>query len=274
MVRAFALGLGLAVCARVAHAQAPAHDKAGGQKAYIDGQALYNGGDYRGAAEKFKLAYDRDPDPVYLFNLAQADRFAKQCSESADAYRRFLAAAPTAPNRDKVEHYIEEMDACAKDQALTPPSPAPAPAPAPAAAEPNPPQPVIAVRRKNDLDSEPSASPRRLHDHRTAIYMLAGAGMTELIVGAYFTYDLIDANNAQSSCTSAHAIPPCDGKTYSDLDDRGARDNWAVPIAFGLAVATLGTATWLYLHDRAAAEHSLAVAPTRGGAFVSTEWRF
>jgi len=265
-MRTLAIGLGLAVWAHVAHAQAPVHDKEGAQKAYRDGQLLYNAGDYRGAADRFKVAYASDPDPVYLYNLAQADRFAKLCSESADAYRRFLAAAPTAPNRDKVQRYVDEMDACAKDQGqATPAAPA-------TPVESNPTVPVTASpRRTNDLDTLPAASPRRIEDHRGTIYTLGGAGVLAAAVGIYFTHDLIDASNAQSQCETSHA---CDGKDYVELDNRGSRDNWAVPISFGIAAAAIGTATWVYLHDRSAAEHSVAVAPTRGGAVVAAEVRF
>ncbi len=38
------------------------------------------------AAERFELAYELDPDPAYLFNLAQAYRLGNVCAKSAAAF--------------------------------------------------------------------------------------------------------------------------------------------------------------------------------------------
>ena len=51
-------------------------DKIKAEAAARDGQQRYQSGAYLLAAERFELAYELDPDPAYLFNLAQAYRLA------------------------------------------------------------------------------------------------------------------------------------------------------------------------------------------------------
>lgn len=115
---AFAL---LLCTASIAAAQ-PAKTKAAATAAYNEGQKRYAAGDYRAAAEKFIAAYTADPDPAYLFNIAQAYRFAHECGEAARYYRQFLAAVENPPNADRIRRYIDEMDGCAHGE----PGPAPA----------------------------------------------------------------------------------------------------------------------------------------------------
>ena len=114
------------VCLLGLTAHALADSKTDAQRFYNDGQIRYRAGDYAAAAELFRAAWEHDHDPVYLFNTAQAYRFAKACATSADYYKQFLAAAPAAPNRDKVQQWIDEMTACATPQALEPLPPEPA----------------------------------------------------------------------------------------------------------------------------------------------------
>lgn len=252
-----------------ARAQAPKHDKPGAAKVYAEGSALYSAGNFVGAADKFRLAYDRDPDPVYLYNLAQAERFAKQCQDAAEAYRHFLAAAPTAPNRDKVEHYIAEMDACARTEGLAEPA---NPQAEPVAPMPPPAEPPAASHPATEPLAQPfQPEPLHAEGHRRLTYGLAGVGVAALIAGGYFTYDLFDAKSKQSTCDVTPS--PCDGKTIRDLDDRGSRDNIAVPVTLGIAGAALAASIVLFVHDRHA-ERAIAVAPTRGGALLTGILRF
>jgi hypothetical protein len=128
----------LAICVLVcslgvAHADTLAQTAAA--DAYRDGQRHYAAGEYPAAAASFLAAHDSVPDPVYIFNAAQAFRFAGDCIQAASHYRRFLAAVSTAPNLDRVRGYLDEMDACAKRLAPPPQPPAP-PRTAAAAARP------------------------------------------------------------------------------------------------------------------------------------------
>src|SRR5437868_2731123 len=103
------LALGLLLGA-LGVARAEPSAKATAAAAYREGQRHYTAGDYPGAAASFLAAYDADPDPVYLFNAAQAFRFAGDCAQAATHYRRFLAAVASAPNLDRVRANLDEME--------------------------------------------------------------------------------------------------------------------------------------------------------------------
>jgi hypothetical protein len=242
----------LVLALRVARAQ-PTHDKAAAQKAYAEGQASYNAGDFRTAAQEFELAYDKDPDPVYLFNVAQAYRFGKQCRAAAESYKRFLDAAPTAPNKDKVQHFIAEMETCARAQA-----------------EPKPvaePEPAEGGEHRTPISwNDIIVGPRR--SSHTAAYVVGGAGLVALAVGVYFTKDVLDVKDQQRQCAGV-----CDGARFASLDSEGSRDNIGQILSYTAAAAGLGVAAWLYFRP-AGDEHAVALVPTRGGAYASAGFRF
>lgn len=59
------------------------------------GRGAYETGDFEGAVEAWRAAYELDPRPLLQFNLAQAYERLGRLQESLDAYERFLAAAPS-----------------------------------------------------------------------------------------------------------------------------------------------------------------------------------
>src|SRR5207248_8579217 len=102
-VRRGVLALVLVLGAHATHAQ----PKADADRAYAEGQTLYASGDYLAAAAKFERAYQLDPDPAVLFNIAQAYRLGKDCAHAGSRYRDYLSAAGvSAANRDRVAKYI------------------------------------------------------------------------------------------------------------------------------------------------------------------------
>lgn len=254
---------------------APARaDKASAEKAYNEGLALYKASEFRGAADKFQLAYERDPDPVYLFNLAQAYRFAKMCRESADSYTRFLKEAPNAPNKDKVEKYLDEMTACAHSQEPVKSKSEPKVEPK---AEPNP-EPAPKLPPSNRLE-DPAASepadvpprdtgtrPARSGDRRTLGYALAGVGVAGLVTGALFHHEVSVLNS--NHCHDAQPPSGCTPSYVDDLNSRGDTAEYAAIASYSIGAAALAAGIWLVVHGHAD-EHALAVAPTRGGATLS-----
>lgn len=90
----------------------PAGNKHRGELAAIDAETKFKSGDYAGAVEKFKLAYQLDSDPGYLFDIAQAYRLARDCARSVDYYRQFLDKVPSPPNLDQVNGWIADQQAC------------------------------------------------------------------------------------------------------------------------------------------------------------------
>jgi hypothetical protein len=119
--------------------------------------------EYRKAIEEFKAAHVEEPDPAFLYNIAECYRHLGESKDALVFYKRFLTLSPAnAPSRSNAEKRIAELQsgrgvavAPAPTPAPTPtpelakpPAPAPAPAPVltapPPPAEPAPP-PVVAV---------------------------------------------------------------------------------------------------------------------------------
>jgi len=94
---------------------------------YKEGETKYNLGDFPGAVEAFKKGFEVEPveskKAAYLFNVAQAYRMAKDCTQAQFFYKRYLALKdndtkkPLKPEkRQEIEDRIKELDDCAKQQ--------------------------------------------------------------------------------------------------------------------------------------------------------------
>lgn len=267
----------VALSATAAHADPTARDKAAAQQAYAAGQSRYDAGDFLGAAEQFSAAYQHDPDPVYLFNLAQAYRFAKRCRDAGDSYRRFLAAAPDAPNRDKVQHYLEEVDACARSQAPAEPS-APNPGPASGAGT-DTSQPAGTADQAapgHDSTAAPASEPGSAtaveaetppdHGHALRVTGLAlgAAGVVGLAAGGYYTWDVSHITDERDRTCKNNG---CDGLQLRHFDDRGTSAEHAEIAAYAIGGAALAAGILLLVHEHHA-HHAMALGPTAGGAMA------
>lgn len=108
--------LGLFVCClfplgRTWAAEPPtAAAKAAAKKAYEQGTAHYKKAEWDLAIEQFELCYQNLPQPVFLFNIAQAHNKAGRPQPAIDFYKKYLVEAPTAPNRAEVEQIIAELE--------------------------------------------------------------------------------------------------------------------------------------------------------------------
>ena len=89
-------------------AQAPPANEAG--KARFDqGVKQYNLGRFTEAIAEFEKAYDVDPAPILLFNIAQSHRQLGNKEKALFFYRRYLEQAPDAPNRQNVEQRMKDL---------------------------------------------------------------------------------------------------------------------------------------------------------------------
>ncbi|HNN97179.1 MAG TPA: tetratricopeptide repeat protein [Pseudomonadota bacterium] len=72
--------------------------------------ALYQAQRYEDAIPEFKAAYEREPKPGLLFNLAQSYRKAGHPREAIEYYDRYLSSEPKLDNemRRKVDGYLAE----------------------------------------------------------------------------------------------------------------------------------------------------------------------
>lgn len=248
-----------------AAAQPASATKVVADKEFAEGQAKYVAGDFQGAAEKFKVAYELVSDPVYLFNIAQAYRLAKLCAQAADYYQQFIQASPDPASRDKAARFRDEMTECAKSSALAPqiPPPPSPPAAPPPHSEPAAPTPVAETPSVDD----------RGHALRVAGLSAGAVGVVALGVAVVYSVKLHDVDRYLDGC---HAHPgSCQ---YSDFNDanrnRGPTDSHVAIASYvvgGAALVGGGVLYWLGLHR--ASEHAIAVVPTRGGALVTLTFR-
>lgn len=246
----------LALASSIAHA-----DKATATREYQEGQRLFKAGDHAGAAARFKAAWAADPDPVYLFNIAQALRLAKQCAEARDYYKQFLDVVPDAPNRAKVEGYLAEVEACAPPPVIAPPDtrdqppevkpPAPVPVPAPAVV-----QGGGSTRRWIGLG-------------------LVGVGLAAAGSGTFFALRVGSLERDREGlcpapCTWSEAL----ARREAELQQDGDRASTLAIASFAVGGAALVTGAVLYLTGRTTRTEHAMVVPTRGGAVASLGFSF
>jgi hypothetical protein len=84
--------------------EARGHFQRGGQ--------FYESSDWAHAIEEFRAAFDLWPNPVILFNLAQAYRRDGQLSQAIETFNRYLETAPnlTREQRAEVEEAVHEIE--------------------------------------------------------------------------------------------------------------------------------------------------------------------
>lgn len=243
----------------VAHADTTA--KAAAAAAYREGQRHYAAGDYPVAAARFLDAYDVDPDPVYLFNAAQAFRFAEDCVQAANYYRRFLAAVVSAPNLDRVRANLDEMDACVKRLAQPPPPPSPPAVPEPAAAPTAPATPTL---------PPPAIDGGRRLERRIGI-ALGVAGLVAAGAGVWFQHDVGYFEHRVAGCVPAR---PCTAGAVDRWNDRGNRASLAAIGSYSVAGAALVGGATLYLLGRSSSAERIAIVPAPGGALIGARGAF
>jgi tetratricopeptide (TPR) repeat protein len=247
-------------------AYAQSSPKAAAEAAYAEGQTRYAAGDYAAAAERFVAAHTLDPDPAYLYNAAQAFRFAKSCAEAADHYRRFIEAAPNVSNRAKVEAYIVEMEACTRpgDPARTDPpveearpqpreQVLPAPDPAPAEAR----------------DDNPGGT-RRLVGIGVGVLGAIAVG-----VGVYYSLETVSLDDKTAKLYEAGVWTDREEALELQYKRDGDAAETRQIIAYSVGGAAIIGGIVLYALGRGAAEESpVSFVPTAGGGLAIGAFRF
>jgi hypothetical protein len=106
--------LALLVFARAASAQGGDGDDARTaevRRQFESGMAHFNLQEYDAAIHDFEAGYRLKPDPVFLYNLAQAHRLAGHRERALYFYRAYLRAQPDSPERGEVEGRIHDLQA-------------------------------------------------------------------------------------------------------------------------------------------------------------------
>ena len=79
-------------------------------RARVDaGRAKYKAGDYEGAIEEFRAAFDVKAAPAPLYNIAKSYENMGRWEEAADYFQQYLDLDPNASDRANVEALIKEM---------------------------------------------------------------------------------------------------------------------------------------------------------------------
>lgn len=82
----------------------------GARRHYAEGTKAFNLGEFQRAITEYKAAYNAKPDPVFLYNIAQAYRLAGDLNNSLFFYRSYLRSAPETPKRREVEERIAGLE--------------------------------------------------------------------------------------------------------------------------------------------------------------------
>jgi hypothetical protein len=103
--------------ASIAFAQQQAVDSKKAARPYYErGATEYNLGHFADAIAQFEKAYELDPAPILLFNIAQAHRQNGNNERAAFFYRRYLEQEPNAANRADVEKRIKDLEDAVRQQ--------------------------------------------------------------------------------------------------------------------------------------------------------------
>jgi tetratricopeptide (TPR) repeat protein len=94
--------------ARVAYAEDPATRAA--KRHFERGQKLFTLGKFDEALDQYQKAYDASPLPDFLYNIGQCHRNLGDYEQAIFSFKRFLQLDPEAPNREKVEIIIDELE--------------------------------------------------------------------------------------------------------------------------------------------------------------------
>src|SRR5438874_13033300 len=98
-MRLAAIAIALTWMASFAHAKDDYDpDVIEAKRHYERGLAHYNLREYLNAIDEFQAAYRYKPDPVFLFNLGQANRLASNAEQALYFYRAYLRNLPEAQN--------------------------------------------------------------------------------------------------------------------------------------------------------------------------------
>lgn len=281
--------------APLARAQGAEEDEA--RAAFYKGRSLYKSGDYAQAAEMLQRAYELKPHPALLRYLGMTYYKMNKPHEAIKAFKRYIADAPNAPDRDTILARVRELEMVvgASDDEETRPAPTPRVAPAPtptpvaptrAAPAPSPVAPVAPSMAPTGEDDEMpdelgSAARRTGKDDSSSIlsvlkWVSLGVGVGGLAAGAVFSglaagkasdleQAVVDSNPTMNAPTVAYA------REHHDLQEAFKRNRTAGIICWVVGgVASAAAATFFLLDrggDKERAHSRVQVAPVIGGVY-------
>lgn len=174
---------------------------------FDEGQAAYARGEFDIAAALFRAVYIATPTPAILYDLAQAERRARQCTASLAHYEEYLRLEAGAGPSD-VDEKIAEVRQCAEEEKAAAPQTA-------TESPPVSPAPVVEARRQE------------AHGRSTVRAVAYGAIGGALLTAAFGTVYLIRAESASRELEQLNAPGQKWGDRYASYQaaydvDRGA----------------------------------------------------
>jgi tetratricopeptide (TPR) repeat protein len=232
--------LGAVLVVDAARAQSPAppdasaHDHA--LQLFSDGKKAYKQGDMQTAIKDLEAAYELEPAPVLLYNLARAYEGIGELEKAVSAYEHFLSAEPNAEDRGAIETRLATLKRQIAEQSQ---KQAPA-APPEVAPE------VVVVPRS------PSVAP----------FFVLAAGGAGVLLGGVFGGLALGENHSQNAPTTSQL----DGQSAHDRATSFAVASDVGFVAGGALIAA--GVVWLII------DRSQTKGPTRTGAWAPLEVRF
>ncbi|HWE31323.1 MAG TPA: hypothetical protein VHB97_25130 [Polyangia bacterium] len=77
---------------------------------FEEGTKAFNLGEFKHAVDEYRAAYKPKPDPVFLYNIAQAYRLAGDLTQALFFYESYLRNEPNAPNLREVDRRVHELE--------------------------------------------------------------------------------------------------------------------------------------------------------------------
>jgi tetratricopeptide (TPR) repeat protein len=225
-------------------------------------QASYKSDHFQAAIELFKQAYDLVHDPIYLFNIGQSYRKVLDCEAAFDYYKRYLAEAPNADNKTKVQQWLTELQPCVEQRQKEHEA-------AKRGEE------AERQRRQDEERRRHAASQDTVVDaggpYRLAGLITGGVGALGLVAG--IVYGVKGSNIKSDLATQCNASCRWDDPAVMQLDSDGRRANTIAKVGYigGGIAAAVGVG--LYVFGLTRVEH-VSVAPAEGGATVSAQLSF
>jgi tetratricopeptide (TPR) repeat protein len=268
-----------AALARDAIAQPSVEERAG---ALVDeGNRHYNVAEYPEAIKAYKEAYKLIPEPLLLWNLAQAYRLDNDCTNALKFYKNYVREAPSGQFRAMADQRIPEMEACAK-KASPPPTSGTNETNETTTTDPRLQDPLGDGRGPGSetgpigpsaggsggepTDTKPGGS------LRIAGFALTGAGVLGIAAGGYFSLKARGiASDAERDCAD-----DCAGSVLNDYNERGeaADKNAMIGYIAGGVFLAAGVTTIFIARSRDEKRATVTLVPTPGGATASAAWSF
>ena len=144
----------------VASADLPSGAEANRQarEAFAQGSRAFDLGEWDRAIEAWQKGYEIKPDPVFLYNIAQAQRLTERYDKAIFFYRSYLRNSPNARNRAEVEDRIAQIELLMKQKRVTTESPPNSPLPPPGGHASTPP-PVASAPKPTPVAVAPKPTP-------------------------------------------------------------------------------------------------------------------